>query len=156
MIDIIDQFPEVKLEISGELKKRIEEHKKKKLLTLRLNPEQIEKTKKIAVQKGIGYLTLMRNWIQEGIERDLGKAYKKDIFVEELNNLRKSIEESIKSIIEPIRQMEKFRASLLHELGHTIPHIRGESLTQRRIPEPTSKFTNPLEEKRKSRQEAYH
>ena len=33
MIDIIDQFPEVKLEISGELKKRIEEKFKEEFLT---------------------------------------------------------------------------------------------------------------------------
>ena len=109
MIDIIDKLPEVKVQISGELKKRIEEHKNKKLLTLRLDPAQIEKAKDIAIQKGLGYLTLMRNWIQEGIEREL--------------NIRDKIESSIQPIIEQIvevvlKELENKSQHLFSKLHH--------------------------------------
>lgn len=42
----------------------------KKLLTIRLDPKQIETTRKIAERKSIGYQTLMRMWIAEAIERE--------------------------------------------------------------------------------------
>jgi len=47
---------------------------KKKLLTLRLETRQIEDARRIATAKGMGYLTLMRVWIQEGIRRDRRKV----------------------------------------------------------------------------------
>ena len=84
---IVDQLEEVDLEIAEPLKKKIEEQRRKELISLRLYPEQIEKTKEIAIQKGIGYLTLMRNWIQEGIERELSK--KEDI--KRISDLEKQI-----------------------------------------------------------------
>jgi len=105
MVDILDKLPEVKVEISGDLKKRIEEHKNKKLLTLRLDPVQIEKAKEIAIRKGIGYLTLMRNWIQEGIERELDN--------------RDKIESSIQPLIEQVEKVE----NLLKELENKSQHL---------------------------------
>ena len=63
---------------SGKLKARIvrraRERLKKKLLTLRLENRQIEDARRIATEKGMGYLTLMRVWIQEGIRREKAKA----------------------------------------------------------------------------------
>ncbi|HZX12936.1 MAG TPA: CopG family antitoxin [Thermodesulfobacteriota bacterium] len=84
---IVDQLEEVDLEIAEPLKKKIEEQRRKELISLRLYPEQIEKTKAIAIQKSIGHLTLMRNWIQEGIERELSK--KEDI--KRISDLEKQI-----------------------------------------------------------------
>jgi predicted DNA binding CopG/RHH family protein len=52
------------------MKKRNENKRIKRLLTIRVDPEQIEATRKIAQRKSIGYQTLMRMWIAEGIERE--------------------------------------------------------------------------------------
>lgn len=54
--------------------RRARERLKKKLLTLRLEKRQIEDARRIATEKGMGYLTLMRVWIQEGIRREKKKA----------------------------------------------------------------------------------
>jgi hypothetical protein len=54
--------------------RRARERLKKKLLTLRLENRQIEDARQIAAEKGMGYLTLMRVWIQEGIRREKMKA----------------------------------------------------------------------------------
>ena len=42
----------------------------KRHLTIRINQRDIEKTKVIAEEKGLGYQTLMRMWIVEGIKRE--------------------------------------------------------------------------------------
>ncbi|HPZ07365.1 MAG TPA: CopG family antitoxin [Candidatus Eremiobacteraeota bacterium] len=71
-VDYFDDTEEVKekIEISNELQKKILKRKqKKKLLTIRLDQELIDKTKKIAKSKAIGYQTLMRMWIAEGLNR---------------------------------------------------------------------------------------
>ncbi|MGB7291105.1 MAG: CopG family antitoxin [Thermodesulfobacteriota bacterium] len=99
MIDIIDKLPEVKVEISGELKKRMEEHKNKKLLTLRLDPAQIDKAKEIAIKKGMGYLTLMRHWIQQGIERELEDQV-------DINSSMQSLNEGIERIKEELETLK--------------------------------------------------
>ena len=99
MVDILNELPEVKVEISGELKKRIEDHKKKKLLTLRLDPAQIDKAKEIAIKKGIGYLTLMRNWIQQGIERELENQV-------DINSSMQSLNEGIERIKEELETLK--------------------------------------------------
>lgn len=66
---------EEKIEVSGRLKSKILERKeRKKLLTLRLGQKQIEEAKKIAMKKTIGYQTLMRMWIAEGIRREKRSA----------------------------------------------------------------------------------
>lgn len=62
-IDILDQLEPVELEVAGDLKKKIEE----RLLALCLDSDQIKKAKEIAQKKGVGYLALIRRWIQAGI-----------------------------------------------------------------------------------------
>jgi hypothetical protein len=52
------------------MKKQAENRRAKKLLTIRMDPKQIEIARKIAQRKSIGYQTLMRMWIAEGIERE--------------------------------------------------------------------------------------
>jgi hypothetical protein len=47
---------------------------KKRLLTLRLERRQIDDARRIALEKGLGYLTLMRVWIQEGIMREARRS----------------------------------------------------------------------------------
>lgn len=59
------------VELDPELKKKIRErYGEKRLLTIRLDQEQIEAAKEIAERKSIGYQTLMRMWITEGINRE--------------------------------------------------------------------------------------
>ncbi len=43
----------------------------KKLVSLRLDSQQIEILKKIATGKGIGYLTLVRMWITEKLKEEI-------------------------------------------------------------------------------------
>ena len=72
----LDQLEDAteEIRISAKLRARIltraKERLEKKLLTLRLERRQIEEARRIARQKGLGYLTLMRVWIQEGIDRE--------------------------------------------------------------------------------------
>lgn len=58
-------------ELKAEVLKRIDN---KRLLTLRVDPSQIEEARQIAKRKTIGYQTLMRIWIAEGIEREKRSA----------------------------------------------------------------------------------
>ncbi len=44
---------------------------RKKLVSLRLDSQQIEILKKIATGKGIGYLTLVRMWITEKLKEEI-------------------------------------------------------------------------------------
>ncbi len=71
--EYIEGTEEVKgLDLSSRLKEEIIERrkKKKKLLTLRLDQETIEKAKEIARTKSVGYQTLMRMWIVERIHSE--------------------------------------------------------------------------------------
>lgn len=43
---------------------------KKKLVSLRLNEKTIEELKKIAENKGIGYLQLIRMWVLENLNKN--------------------------------------------------------------------------------------
>ncbi len=52
------------------LEKRIRERHKKRLLTLRLEQGQIDDARRIAAKKGIGYQTLLREWIVLGIHQE--------------------------------------------------------------------------------------
>lgn len=60
-------------ELEAHLAQRAKQRLEKRLLTLRLENRQIEDARRIAARKGMGYLTLMRVWIQEGIERNKSK-----------------------------------------------------------------------------------
>jgi predicted DNA binding CopG/RHH family protein len=74
-IKILGQLKESKLQTAGKLKKDIQTQKeRRKLLSLRLDPRQIKAAKAIAERKSVGYQTLMRMWISEGITRELKKA----------------------------------------------------------------------------------
>ncbi len=44
----------------------------KKQISLRLDPDVIEKLKAIAAQKGIGYQTLIRMWVMERLVQESG------------------------------------------------------------------------------------
>jgi len=71
--DFLEDTEEVKegFEISKELREKISGRRDvKKMLSLRLDKELIDMTKVIARRKAIGYQTLMRMWIAEGIRRD--------------------------------------------------------------------------------------
>jgi predicted DNA binding CopG/RHH family protein len=43
---------------------------KKKLVSVRLDTNQIQSLKAIALHKGLGYLSLMRFWIQERLSKE--------------------------------------------------------------------------------------
>lgn len=76
--DYWDEFKDLKepIELDTEIKKKIIQQSHKRLLTLRLEPYQINAAKKIAKHKSIGYQTLMRIWILEGIKREVKLAAK--------------------------------------------------------------------------------
>jgi predicted DNA binding CopG/RHH family protein len=72
-VNYLEDSEEVKdpPELSDELKEKIIGRKqKKRLLTLRLDQELIDRTKEIAQRKAIGYQTLMRMWIAESLNRE--------------------------------------------------------------------------------------
>jgi len=56
--------------VDPRLERRIRERHQKRLLTLRLEQGQIIDARRIAARKGIGYQTLMRAWIQAGIQQE--------------------------------------------------------------------------------------
>jgi predicted DNA binding CopG/RHH family protein len=146
LVDILDELPEVKVEISGELRKRIEDHKKKKLLTLRLDPAQIDKAKEIAIKKGVGYLTLMRNWIQQGIERESYNKYGVEA------SIQPQIEDLIKTILENLIKRQLLFSNLTFPISTQarVPHYlrRGESVAETKSAPfatfPPDKIENPL------------
>ncbi|OGB89999.1 hypothetical protein A2625_01485 [candidate division WOR-1 bacterium RIFCSPHIGHO2_01_FULL_53_15] len=80
--DVIDYLGEIKpiketFNLSPELRAKIYGRRQKRLLTLRLELNQIENAKYVAGVKGIPYQTLMRMWIMEGINRELYPILKK-------------------------------------------------------------------------------
>jgi len=71
--ELLKELPSEKFEVGEVLLHKIKANKNKKLITIRLYPEQIEFAKKHALVKKIGYQTLLSDWIQQGIEREQGK-----------------------------------------------------------------------------------
>lgn len=58
-------------ELSSELQKKLKErNQKKRHLTIRIGQKEIDQAKILAREKGIGYQTLIRMWIIEGIKRE--------------------------------------------------------------------------------------
>ena len=74
-LDYPGEFKEVEkpFEISPELLKKAakEREERKRTLTLRIGQQQIDLTKVLAKGKGLGYQTLMRMWIIEGIDKEI-------------------------------------------------------------------------------------
>jgi predicted DNA binding CopG/RHH family protein len=69
-----EEVPEGETEIAPEFRaKALERAREKQLLSLRLEKRQIALAKRIAREKSIGYQTLMRSWIDEGIKKELAK-----------------------------------------------------------------------------------
>ena len=69
--DYLDDMEEDEpIELAPELNKKIKERVKKRLLTIRLEPKQIESAKEIATEKSIPYQVLMRSWIVDGIRKE--------------------------------------------------------------------------------------
>jgi len=71
-VDFLKETQEVNdFELSDSLKAKIIKRRQNKvLLTLRVDPDLIEQTKKIAERKAIGYQTLMRMWIADGLDQE--------------------------------------------------------------------------------------
>jgi predicted DNA binding CopG/RHH family protein len=63
----LDEFDE-DLKLAEDVKFKKTE---KKLVSVRLEHQQIEMLKKIAITKGIGYLTLIRMWITEKVRDEI-------------------------------------------------------------------------------------
>lgn len=70
--DVWHEFEEVTpLSLPVEERRRIlREARTRKLVTLRLDPDQIASARAIAARKGIPYLTQLRLWIREGMRRE--------------------------------------------------------------------------------------
>lgn len=68
------EVPSGEFEIDPEFRRQVlERARRKQLLSLRLERRQIALAKRIARGKSIGYQTLMRSWIEEGIKRELSR-----------------------------------------------------------------------------------
>jgi len=74
-LDYHDEFTEVKepFTFSSTLVKKAAKNRegRKRHLTLRMGQQQINLAKGIARYKGLGYQTLMRMWVIEGIHKEL-------------------------------------------------------------------------------------
>ncbi len=74
-LDYLDEFVDVKepFKFAPALltKAAIRREERKRSLTLRMGQLQIDLAKVIAKHKGIGYQTLMRMWVIEGIRKEL-------------------------------------------------------------------------------------
>ena len=77
--DYINELKPAKgtMKLSPELRAKIYGRRQKRLLTLRMELNQIENAKYVAGVRGIPYQTLMRMWIMEGINRELYPLLKK-------------------------------------------------------------------------------
>lgn len=67
--EVVTETFQLAPELEKKIRERAEERFKKTLISLRLENRQIEDAKQIAREKGLAYQTMMRVWIQEGIER---------------------------------------------------------------------------------------
>lgn len=74
-LDYTDEFTDVRhpFKFTPALLKKAAERKeeRKRTLTLRIGQRQVDLTKVIAKYRGLGYQTLMRIWIVEGIHQEL-------------------------------------------------------------------------------------
>lgn len=69
-----EEVPAEELQIDPEFRARVlERAREKQLLSIRLERRQISLAKRIARDKSIGYQTLMRSWIEEGIRKELAR-----------------------------------------------------------------------------------
>ena len=68
-----DQLEPVAFTVDPELKAKIKARSNLKRVTLRLNQDQVNAAKRIAVRKGLPYQTLMRMWIVNGISGSGGE-----------------------------------------------------------------------------------
>lgn len=69
-----EEVPSEDLQIDPEFRARVlERAREKQLLSIRLERRQIALAKRIARDKSIGYQTLMRSWIEEGIRKELAR-----------------------------------------------------------------------------------
>lgn len=75
-LDYPGEFVEAKepFEFAPELLRKVAGRKeeRKRSLTLRMGQRQIDLAKFIAKYKGLGYQTLMRMWVMEGIRKEFG------------------------------------------------------------------------------------
>jgi predicted DNA binding CopG/RHH family protein len=69
-----EEVPEGEIEIDPKFRAKVlKRAREKQLLSLRIEKRQIALAKRIAREKSIGYQTLMRFWIEEGIKKELAK-----------------------------------------------------------------------------------
>jgi predicted DNA binding CopG/RHH family protein len=70
----MEEVSEGEIEIDPEFKARVVERaKERQLLSLGLEKRHISLAKRIARKKGVGYQTIIRSWIEEGIKQELAK-----------------------------------------------------------------------------------
>lgn len=74
-LDYPEEFTDVKepFEFSSALIKKVKKKRdeRKRHLTLRMGQQQIDLAKVIAKYRGLGYQTLMRMWVIEGIHKEM-------------------------------------------------------------------------------------
>ncbi len=78
ILDEIEEKP-VEFALDEELRQQILKGKRSRRLqniSIKLDPAQITALKKLATMKSIPYQTLIRQWLAEGIRKELGLASK--------------------------------------------------------------------------------
>lgn len=69
-----EEVPQGEIAIDQEFRTRVlERAKEKELISLRLEKRQIRLAKQIALKRSIPYQTLIRSWVEEGIQRELAQ-----------------------------------------------------------------------------------
>lgn len=64
---------DAKIQLDPELARRIAERTKKKMIALRLEQWQLQRTKAIAARRGIPYQHLLRYWIAQGLKQEAAR-----------------------------------------------------------------------------------
>lgn len=72
VVDYLDDLEVVdeKIQVAPELARRIAERSKKKMIAIRLEHWQLQRTKAIAAKRHVPYQHLLRHWITEGLKRE--------------------------------------------------------------------------------------
>lgn len=63
-----------KIQLDPELARKIAERSKKKMISLRLEQWQLQRTKAIAARKHIPYQHLLRYWITQGLKQEAAQT----------------------------------------------------------------------------------
>lgn len=76
LADYIDDMERVdeEIQVAPELARKIIERSKKKMIAIRLEHWQLQRTKAIAAKRRVPYQHLLRDWISQGLKREAARG----------------------------------------------------------------------------------